>query len=192
MNPNYLLKGVLQYELFVRGINSDSDVQTLRKLFRSVVAEILPVDLRNLSIQCVEEPYECVVNKTLELQSLITQQKSESTMLTPRFRTRLSHLRGRLLHLTGWTPVRWALRPRSINKYAIGWTASKPTSPRWTWRSSGSGKGRGRHKQHDEGRRFGTRQLVNRRSRSRRNCNVGLLWIKVDKLFSSRMFNVFL
>jgi len=31
-----------------------------------------------------------------------------------------------------------------------------------------------------------------RRSRSRRNCSVGLLWVEVDKLFSSRMLNVFL
>ena len=105
----YLLKDELQYELFVRGINSDSDVQTLRKLFRSVVAESLPVDLRNLSTQCVEELYECVVNKTLELQALITQQKSDLTLLTPRFRTRLSHLRGRLLHLTELDPSALAI-----------------------------------------------------------------------------------
>jgi len=104
MNPNYQLKDELPYKLFVRGINSDSDVQTLRKLLRSVVAESLPVDLRNLSTQCVEELYECVVNKTLDLQSLITQQKSELTLLTPRFRTRLSHLRGHLLHLTELDP----------------------------------------------------------------------------------------
>ena len=100
MNPNYLLKDELQYELFVQGINSDSDVQMLRKLFLSVVAEKVPVDLRNLSTQSVEELHECIVNKTLELQALITQQKSELALLTPRFRTRLSHLRGRLLNLT--------------------------------------------------------------------------------------------
>jgi hypothetical protein len=33
----------------------------------------------------------------MEFQSLITQQKSELTLLTPRFRTRLFHLRGSLL-----------------------------------------------------------------------------------------------
>jgi hypothetical protein len=78
MNTNYLLKNELQYEL--------------------------PVDLINLSTESVEELYECVVNKTLELQSLITQQKSELTLLTLCFRTRLSHLRGRLLHLTELDP----------------------------------------------------------------------------------------
>ena len=104
MNPNYLLKDELQYELFVLGPNSDSDFQTLRKLFRSVVAEKVPVDLYNLNTESVEELYECVVNKTLELQALITQQKSELALLTPRFRTRLSHLRGRLLQLTELDP----------------------------------------------------------------------------------------
>jgi len=100
MNRNFLLKDELQYELSARGISSDSDVQTLRKLFRSVEAEEVQVDLLNLSTQCVEDLYECVVNKTLQMQALITQQKSELALLTPRFRTRLSHLRGRLLHLT--------------------------------------------------------------------------------------------
>ena len=55
MNPNYLLKDELQYELSVRGISGDSDVQTLRELFRSVVAEKVQVDLRNLSTQSVED-----------------------------------------------------------------------------------------------------------------------------------------
>ena len=68
------------------------------------MAEKVPVDLRNLSTQSVEELYKCVVNKTLELQALITQQKSELALLTLRFRTRLSHLRGRLLHLTEFDP----------------------------------------------------------------------------------------
>jgi len=90
MNPNYLLKDELQYELSARGFSSDSGFQTLRKLFRSVVAGKKTVDLRNLSTHNVEELYECVVNKTLELQALITPQKSELALLTPRFRTQLS------------------------------------------------------------------------------------------------------
>jgi len=113
MNPNHLLKDELQYELSARGISSDSDVQTLRRLFRSVVAEKLPVDLRNLSTQSVEELYECAVNMTLQLQALITQQKSELVLLAPRFRTRLSRRRGRLLHLT------------ELDRSASGFTTSK-------------------------------------------------------------------
>jgi hypothetical protein len=54
------------------------------------VAENVPVDLRNLITQSVEELYECVVNKTVKLQALITQQNSELALLTPRFRTRHS------------------------------------------------------------------------------------------------------
>ena len=64
----------------------------------------MPVDLRNLRTEKVEELYECVLKKTLQLQALITQHKSELALLTPRFRTRLSHLRGRLLHLTELDP----------------------------------------------------------------------------------------
>jgi len=44
MNPNFLLKDELQYELKNCGNSSDADVQTLHKLFRSVVAEGLPID----------------------------------------------------------------------------------------------------------------------------------------------------
>jgi hypothetical protein len=52
----------------------------------------------------VEELYECIVSKILELQSLVTQQKSDLAVLTPRFSTQISHLRGRLLHLTKLGP----------------------------------------------------------------------------------------
>ena len=54
------------------------------------MAENVPVDLRNLITQSVEELYECFVNKTVKLQALITQQNSELALLTPRFRTRHS------------------------------------------------------------------------------------------------------
>jgi len=106
MNPNYLLKDELQYELSARGISGDSDVQTLRKLFRSLVAEKVPVDLRNLSTQSVEEHCKNVLRTRYWscMQALITQQKSELALLTPRFRTRLSHLGGSLLHLTELDP----------------------------------------------------------------------------------------
>jgi hypothetical protein len=44
MNPNYLAKDELLYELSVRGIVSDGDTYALRKLFRSVVTRALPVE----------------------------------------------------------------------------------------------------------------------------------------------------
>jgi len=48
-----------------------SDVQTFRKLF-PIMTERVPVHLRNLCTKSVEDIFECVVNKTSELQSLIT------------------------------------------------------------------------------------------------------------------------
>ena len=63
MNTNFLLKDELQYELNIRGINSEADVQTLRKLFRSVVAEGLRIDLCNLYSLSVEEIFVCVASK---------------------------------------------------------------------------------------------------------------------------------
>jgi len=104
MNPNHQLKDKLQYELSVRGISRDSDVQTLHKLFRSVLAEKFPVDLCNLSTPSVQGLLDCVVNKTLQLQALITQQKSQLDLFTPHFQTRISQLRGRLRHLMEFDP----------------------------------------------------------------------------------------
>jgi hypothetical protein len=83
----------------IRGISSDADVQTLRRLFRSAMSEGLPVDVSSLSSLGVEELCGSAESKIAELQSLVTQSKS-GLLLIPRFRTRISRLRGRLLHLT--------------------------------------------------------------------------------------------
>jgi hypothetical protein len=69
MNPNILLKDDLQYELGIHGISSDVDVQTLRKLFRSMVSMDLPVELSNLISLSVEDLYGSVASKSVELQS---------------------------------------------------------------------------------------------------------------------------
>jgi hypothetical protein len=99
MNPNFLLKDELQYELCIHGISSDADIQTLRKLFRSVVSEGLPINLRNLCNLSAYKLYGRVASKIVELQYLVTQQKSTLSLLTSRFITRISHLRARLTHL---------------------------------------------------------------------------------------------
>jgi hypothetical protein len=39
MNPNYLYKDELLYELAIRGIVSEADVPALRKLFWAVIAK---------------------------------------------------------------------------------------------------------------------------------------------------------
>ena len=61
--------------------------------------------INRLRTRSVENLYECVVNRTLQLQALIAQQKSELALLTASFLTRLSHLRERLLHLTELDPI---------------------------------------------------------------------------------------
>jgi hypothetical protein len=64
------------------------------------VSEDLPAVLSKLSSLGVEELYVSVVSKIVELQNQVTQPKSGLSSLTPRFRTWISHLRGRLVHLT--------------------------------------------------------------------------------------------
>jgi hypothetical protein len=69
-------------------------------LFRSAASEDLPDDLSNLSSLRVEDLCRSVASKIVELQILVTQPESKLSMLTPRLRTRISHLRGHLTHLT--------------------------------------------------------------------------------------------
>ena len=69
MNPNCLLKDELQYELCIRRISSEFDVQTLPKLFLSLVSEGLPVDLSNSRWLVVEDLYGSVASKIVELQA---------------------------------------------------------------------------------------------------------------------------
>jgi hypothetical protein len=71
MNPNYLLKDELVYELEVRGITSETDVATLRKLFRMVIAEGIGVQINNLRTANIDELYSPIVSKINELQSLV-------------------------------------------------------------------------------------------------------------------------
>jgi len=99
MNPNYLSKDELIYELRLRGINSDEEVQWLRKLFGSVVAREVPPEARRLEGCNVDELYTSVVRKIYELQELVDRPEASIPVLVNRVRTRLLHLRGRVLHL---------------------------------------------------------------------------------------------
>ena len=96
MNHNFLLKDELLYELGIRGISSDAEVQPLHKLFQSVVLEDLLLDSSKVSSLGIEELYTSIVSKILELQDQVTQPKSGPSLSTPRFRTRIAHLRGSL------------------------------------------------------------------------------------------------
>jgi hypothetical protein len=99
MNPNYLLKDELLYELGTRGISSDADIQTLRKLFRSVSARDLSLEVSYLQELGGENLYESVLTKLCELQALITQPGTSLFVLLPRLHTKILHLRTWLPHL---------------------------------------------------------------------------------------------
>ena len=100
MNPNFLLKDELVYELGIRGIYSDADTLGLRKLFRSIGARDLPLRFDYFDSRGVEEWYSIVTIKISELQTFVTQTAHTLALAIPRVRTKLLHLRSRLSHLT--------------------------------------------------------------------------------------------
>jgi hypothetical protein len=65
MNPNYLLKDELKYELGVRGIKSKADTQQLRKLFRSLVVEDLDVEVSYLHERGFQDLYQIALKRSL-------------------------------------------------------------------------------------------------------------------------------
>jgi hypothetical protein len=72
MNPNYLLREEIEYELRVRGLNLTSDVNLLRKVFRSVVTKMMPANLENLVREFDPQDHlEYISNKIQELEVLI-------------------------------------------------------------------------------------------------------------------------
>jgi hypothetical protein len=99
MNPNFLSKEELLYELRARGISSSAGVQELRKLFRSLCFRDLPLCLDFLATVRVEELILLFENYLSELQALVNQPRSTIFSVEPRFRMRLEHFRNRLHHL---------------------------------------------------------------------------------------------
>jgi hypothetical protein len=109
MNFNYLLRDEVQYELCVRGVNSDADVLALRKLLPSVIAQNIPVGLHHLRDVGSEQLYSFVYEKVGELQAQNTQPGSSAQAFVIRMKTRVSHLRER------WPILyRWGLCPNPI------------------------------------------------------------------------------
>ena len=64
------------------------------------MSEGVPLDLNNLRSLGVENLYVSAASKSVELQALVTEPSSSLLLLTSRLRTRISHLSGRLAHLT--------------------------------------------------------------------------------------------
>jgi hypothetical protein len=99
MNPNYIFKDGLQYKIFIRGIRSDVEVQTLRKLLRSAVTENVAVKLSALSRKDISELFQIVLYKVAELRTIVGSEQSDKASLVTRVRTRISHVKDRLRHL---------------------------------------------------------------------------------------------
>jgi hypothetical protein len=84
MNPNYLLKDEILYELAIRGIVSEADVPALRKLFRAVIAEGVRFQISYLQAVNVNELYSQIISKTNESQSLVAVATTEPSCVTQR------------------------------------------------------------------------------------------------------------
>jgi hypothetical protein len=73
MNPNFLVKDELQYELRIRGISSAGDTAVSRKLFRSVIPRQLTLQWDYLESVSVAEWCSCIEQKICELQKTVSQ-----------------------------------------------------------------------------------------------------------------------
>jgi hypothetical protein len=71
INPNYLLRNELQYELASRGLNSSGDVQFLRKIFRVVQADGVPSLAIYLAQGSFEDMYRCAYSKLGGIRSMV-------------------------------------------------------------------------------------------------------------------------
>jgi hypothetical protein len=78
MNPNYLLKDELQYQLLIRGIKSEAEVQTLRMLLRSAN---VAVNVSALSRKDIPELIQTVVYKVAEIQTIVAWEQSYTASL---------------------------------------------------------------------------------------------------------------
>ena len=93
MNLNYLLKDELQYELRVRGIKSDAQLQTLRKSLRSAISEGVVVNLNAITRKDIPDFLQAVVKKIVELQAIVELEYSDTPKVVTGVRARLSHVK---------------------------------------------------------------------------------------------------
>jgi hypothetical protein len=66
MNPNYLLKDELEFELRVRGISSFRDVSLLRKRVRSAISSFLPTQPEEILSGDAQEDFRLCVRKAIQ------------------------------------------------------------------------------------------------------------------------------
>jgi hypothetical protein len=101
MNPNYLYKDELEYELGTRGVSSLGDVQLLHKIFRSIQAEEVPSNIQNLGKFDVGELFKSVQGKLAQLERLTGQDTNSRPLSRVRVYTRVTHFQGLDPEVTG-------------------------------------------------------------------------------------------
>jgi hypothetical protein len=100
MNPNYLTKDEILYELGIRGTTEYMDTQNLRRLFRRVITRDLPLQWVYLTLFRTEVLYSSITTKVHELQEWLTREGLKRTEFALGVDTRVRHFRDRLSHLT--------------------------------------------------------------------------------------------
>jgi hypothetical protein len=75
-----------EYELRIRGIHSEGDVQLLRKTFHSVMSKDVPIKSENLGELNLLEQWEYICFKVAELERLVAQPSSNYAQLSARFK----------------------------------------------------------------------------------------------------------
>jgi hypothetical protein len=96
MNPNYLLRDELLYELAIRGINVEGDVHLLRKLMRSVWSEEVHIVPEMVAGLDVSEQLDLIGPKFAELEGLLRNTGPGQGSIAARLRTRGLHLENSL------------------------------------------------------------------------------------------------
>jgi hypothetical protein len=104
MNPNYLLRDDLEYELASRGLSSFGDVQWLRIIFRAVQADGIPSQASHLPQGSIEELYRWACVKLCELESL--NEQLDRSLPTPVYRiiAKVATVKNRVRHLDALCP----------------------------------------------------------------------------------------
>jgi hypothetical protein len=135
MNPNYLRREEIEYELRVRGLNVTGDVNLLRKVSRSVVTEMVSVNLENLGGHFdPQEHIEYISSKVQELEVLL-EKSVELAAIGPRVRTHVRHCLGRLTTLLNWSILPEDLSVSAIKELIVRLEAVERRlqhSSRWT------------------------------------------------------------
>jgi hypothetical protein len=100
MNPNYLLRDELLYELAIRGINIEGDVLLLRKLMGLVLSEDVHIVPEMVAGLDVSEQLDLIGPKVAEMEGLLCDTGPGHGSVTACLRTRGLHLEDRLHFIT--------------------------------------------------------------------------------------------